>query len=104
MRSLDEGIEEVRKMLPRCYFDMENCKNLIKHLEEYQEDFNETTGKYTGKPAKNGAQHAADAFRYMAVNLQFTKNASSAEDVRNHYNMAKYGNRDNDYAQGWRSL
>ena len=63
---IDVGINEVRKILPKCWFRTSTTKPLTDHLELYQKKWNEVMGVYTG-PKHNQHSHAADAFRYLAT-------------------------------------
>lgn len=64
---LEDGIEAVRGIFPRCYFDKEKCKPLIKALENYRKEFNETHGVYKNRPLHDKWSHGADSFRYFAL-------------------------------------
>lgn len=68
---IDIGIERVRKVLPRCWFDEKKSDKGIKALENYQKTFNDKMKVYSDNPLHNWASHGADAFRYlcMAVDL-----------------------------------
>jgi phage terminase large subunit len=61
-----QGIEAARQMFPRCYFDKDRCTDLFNHLRRYARVISPTTGE-AGAPKKDGHDHAADAFRYLAV-------------------------------------
>jgi hypothetical protein len=62
-----EGIEKVRAMLPRCYFDEVKCDRLIKALENYHSKYDPVRQSYSMEPDHNWASHGADAFRYLAL-------------------------------------
>lgn len=65
------GIDQVRNVLPRCYFDEKQCVGLIKSLENYKKEWNERTGAWQSHPLHNWASHYSDAFRTLAVGLHF---------------------------------
>jgi len=65
--SREDGIEAARNLLSKCYFDEEKTKILLIHLENYSKIFNKTLNCYSSTPKKDGHDHAADAFRYLAV-------------------------------------
>ncbi len=65
--AIKEGIDNVRNIFPKCYFDEEKTKTWIQHLSRYRRSFNEKHWVYTDQVEKNGSQHAADAFRYLAT-------------------------------------
>ena len=66
-RSIDDGIEEVRRILPRCYFDRDLCAYGIDMLSLYRPKI-DADGIPT-KPKKDETTHAADAFRTLAMGL-----------------------------------
>lgn len=64
---LEIGIEQSRALLSICYIDQNNCKQLIKCLENYFKRYNDKMQCYSDSPVHNWASHGADAFRYAAV-------------------------------------
>ncbi len=58
-----DGIEEVRNIIPLCWFDEEACDEGIRSLEAYRKEWDERLGRYRAKPLHNWASHGADAFR-----------------------------------------
>tara|TARA_R100000664_G_C2755150_1_gene142818 strand:- start:477 stop:1817 length:1341 start_codon:yes stop_codon:yes gene_type:complete len=67
---VDDGINAVRTILPRCYFDESSCQRGIEALRQYKVEFNEKTQTFRQRPHHDWTSHAADAFRYLAVSLQ----------------------------------
>ncbi|MCI0429074.1 MAG: hypothetical protein L0210_00825 [Rhodospirillales bacterium] len=65
--SLEDGINEVRKLLPRCWFDAANCARGLEALRHYRTEWDERRRTFGGKPLHDWSSHAADAFRYLAV-------------------------------------
>ena len=65
---VQEGIDAVFRLLPRCYFDAgpEVAKG-IEHLRQYTKKYNRTLGQYMDEPEHDSHSHAADAFRMGAV-------------------------------------
>jgi hypothetical protein len=55
------GINAVRSLLPRCYFDAVACASGISALETYHVD-----GPETERPVHDASSNAADAFRMIA--------------------------------------
>lgn len=62
-----EGIDAVRNILPRCYFDKQNCADGVKLMRQYRKDWNDKLGVYSSRPRHDKSSHAADAFRTGAV-------------------------------------
>lgn len=67
---IDEGIESVREILPRCAFDSVTCEQGLSHLERYRKAWDNQHGCWKDKPLHDASSHAADAFRYFAVAKQ----------------------------------
>ena len=63
---VDDGIQLVRDILPRCIFD-ESCEEGITALESYRKEWNDKLGCYRDKPLHDWASDGADSFRYLAV-------------------------------------
>ena len=68
--TVQDGIEAVRGLIPRCYFDRGNVSEGLKHLRHYHRQFNDRTGDWKDKPNHDKSSHACDAFRYLAVGLR----------------------------------
>ncbi len=66
MVSVEDGIEAVRRILPRVHFDAGNCAEGLKSLREYRLDWDEKNRIARG-PLKNWTAHASDSFRYLAL-------------------------------------
>ncbi len=64
---VEEGINAVRLLLPRCLFDEEHCARGIDCLTHYRRDFNKSLGEFKPVPVHNWASHGADGFRGLAV-------------------------------------
>uniref|UniRef100_UPI00241311DD terminase n=1 Tax=Enterobacter agglomerans TaxID=549 RepID=UPI00241311DD len=65
--SVDDGIEAVREILPRCAFDEMKCEEGISHLETYRKEWDDKRGCWKDKPYHDATSHGADGFRYFAV-------------------------------------
>lgn len=68
---VDDGIEAVRDILPRCVFDREGCGDGIEALIQYRTEYDNVTRVYSRKPLHNWASHYADSFRYLAISLPY---------------------------------
>ncbi len=70
--SIEDGINAVRMILSRCWFDHEKCKDGLDALRQYRWATTDK-GEAKNKPVHDWTSHSADAFRYFAVG----KNQSS---------------------------
>lgn len=70
---VQEGIQAARATLPKCRFDLENCEEGIDHLKAYRRQFDEEKNIFSSAPLHDGASHAADGFRTIAVSWRKAK-------------------------------
>jgi hypothetical protein len=63
---VEDGINAVRMVLSRCWFDFEKCKYGLDALRQYRWATTER-GEIKNKPEHSWCSHAADSFRYFAV-------------------------------------
>jgi phage terminase large subunit len=67
--NVDDGINTVRMMLPRCWFDAEKCAVGIEALKQYRCEFDEDRKVFKNRPLHDWTSDYADAFRYLARGL-----------------------------------
>jgi hypothetical protein len=65
--SVQDGIQAVRLMLPRCYFDKAKTEPGIEALKQYQREYDDDKKAFRDKPRHDWTSHAADAFRGVAL-------------------------------------
>lgn len=75
------GIDAVRNILDRCWFDEKKCDKGIKVLENYKKEWDERHGCWRSKPEHNWASHGADAFRTLATGLHYVTGKKSQADI-----------------------
>jgi len=88
---IDDGIEIVRKTLPRIWFDQRTTKDLLKSLENYRQEFDHKRKVYKTNPLHDQHSHWADAMRYLCVGLPLVTNVNNAQALEDRYNEARYG-------------
>lgn len=64
---VDDGINAVRHVLPRMWFDAENCADGIEALRQYRTEFDDKTDSFKSRPRHDWTSHTADALRYGAM-------------------------------------
>lgn len=64
---VDDGINAVRAILPRCWFDADKCKRGVQALTNYRAEFDAKRDAVKSFPLHDWASHGSDAFRYGAV-------------------------------------
>jgi hypothetical protein len=67
---VDDGINAVRLMLPRCWFDLARCSRGLEALRQYRREWDDRRKAFNSRPLHDWTSHAADAFRYLAVGLR----------------------------------
>lgn len=66
---VEDGINAVRVMLPRCWFDASKCGRGIDALKLYRAEYDDKLQTLKPRPVHDWASHGADAFRYLAMTL-----------------------------------
>jgi phage terminase large subunit len=70
MLSIEDGIQQVRAMIHRCWFDIEKTERGLECLRQYRRDWDDNLKSWRGRPLHDWTSHASDAFRYLAVGYQ----------------------------------
>tara|TARA_R100000951_G_C2636859_1_gene179576 strand:- start:26 stop:1315 length:1290 start_codon:yes stop_codon:yes gene_type:complete len=65
-----DGINAARLLIPKCYFDRDNCVTGIEMLKQYRQEWDEKRKIFRDQPRHDFTSHAADAFRYLAIGLE----------------------------------
>lgn len=74
-----DGINAVRSILPRCWFDKDKCAKGIEALKAYRREWDEQKKTFHDRPVHDWASDPADAFRYLALGLDSVPGASRAD-------------------------
>lgn len=69
MHRVEDGINGVRVMLPKCWFDARKCARGIEALKLYRAEYDDKLKALKPKPVHDWTSHAADAMRYLAMTL-----------------------------------
>jgi hypothetical protein len=69
-QEVDDGINAVKMLLPRCWFDAKRTERLRECLAHYHRDFNDKMGVFKDAPVHDWSSHAADAVRCLAMGLR----------------------------------
>ena len=67
--SVADGINAVRLVLPKAWFDAERCARGIHALRHYRREWNEAAQTWRASPVHDHASHGADAARYLALGV-----------------------------------
>jgi phage terminase large subunit len=70
VQSIEDGIEAVKMLLGRCWFDRDRTVRGRECLAHYRRDFNDKMGIYRNAPVHDWSSDSADALRYLAMGLR----------------------------------
>jgi hypothetical protein len=70
--SVEDGINAVRMLLPRCWFDKKRCDRGVDGLKMYRSEYDDKLQTPRPKPLHDWASHIADAARYLAISIDQT--------------------------------
>ncbi len=85
------GIDAVRNLFPRCWFDEKKCEKGLKALDNYKKDWDERNACWRSQPLHNWASHGADAFRVLATGLNLIQNKADDKHNPNDYLRSRFG-------------
>jgi hypothetical protein len=68
--SVADGINAVRMILPRAWFDAERCAKGIHALRHYRREWNEAAQTWRSAPVHDHASHGSDSFRYLSLGVR----------------------------------
>jgi len=89
--SIIDGIEAVRSTLDKVWIDKDNCKPLIKALENYRQEWDSKKQIYKAHPLHDKFSHFADAMRYLCISLPKTQDSLSEKEFNKLKQEAMYG-------------
>lgn len=64
---VEDGIEAVRRILSRTWFNTPATRDGVEGLKQYRADYDEKTRAFKDRPRHDWTSHRADAFRYLAM-------------------------------------
>ena len=67
---VEDGINAVRVMLPKCWFDAKKCERGIEALKLYRAEYDDKLQTLKPRPVHDWTSHGSDAFRYLAMGLR----------------------------------
>jgi len=86
-----EGIQAARAVLPRCWFDKENCRRGLSALLNYRKEFDHDKMQFRDRPLHDWSSNGADAFRYFAVG--FDEIINNQEERKSELDFSIFGER-----------
>ena len=67
--AVDDGIQAVRRLLPRCWFSVPKTQIGLNCLRNYRRAYDEKRKIFYERPMHDWSSHGSDAFRYLAIGL-----------------------------------
>lgn len=80
---INDGIQAVRTLLSKCYFDKVKTYRGVVCLKSYQKQWDEKNGIFRDTPKHDEYSHSCDAFRYLALSI--SKDVDRMNLPRNFY-------------------
>lgn len=65
--AIEDGVQAVRNVLSRCWFDKDKCEKGLSALRSYHKEWDEDNQVFKNRPEHDWSSHGADAFRTFAV-------------------------------------
>lgn len=65
--TIEDGINAVRAIFPKCWFDEEHTQEGLKSLRNYRKEWDDVRGCWRDTPRHDWASDGADSFRYLAL-------------------------------------
>lgn len=86
--SVADGINAVRMVLPRAWFDAEKCAQGIKALRNYRREWNAAGETWRVNPRHDWSSHCADSMRYMCIATRETLAPPASERAKDSWERA----------------
>jgi phage terminase large subunit len=99
--SVADGINAVRLMLPRAWFDVAKCAKGIEALRNYRREWNPAGETWRVNPRHDWSSHGADSCRYMAIGTRATLAPAEPERVKDSWERA-FDKLDQGEVRSWR--
>lgn len=81
---VDDGINAVRTLFPRMYFDKKGCERGLEVLRNYRRKWDDKKKSYEPKPLHDWASHGADALRTLGVTYREQTRKSAKIEMPNY--------------------
>lgn len=92
--SVKDGIEALRMIFSRLWFDSSKTAYLVDALACYTQEWDDHRGMFKDKPLHNWASHAADAARYLAIGIREEDpvggNRIQSKFTKSNFNLPKF--------------
>lgn len=79
---VEEGIDAVRRIFNKCWFDEDKTKQGRNCLMNYHKEYDERRMQFKQKPFHDWSSHGSDAFRMLALGVRTYSLGDSSEDQK----------------------
>lgn len=90
-----DSIDSARRLLHKCYFDVDKCKKGLNALENYKKKWNEKNQCFDDSPLHDWSSNGADAFQQAAMGDKYKFNNDAGDD-----SMGRQSERSDIYSEG----
>ena len=99
--SVQDGIQQVRMLFDRMWFDKTKTKELIEALRNYKREYNQKNQSYRATPLHDWSSHLADSIRYLAISINdsLPKENDYQKKAKEYIMTVKYGKPINELGQ-----
>jgi phage terminase large subunit len=66
---VEDGINAIRRVLPRCWFELGTTDEGVKALRQYGREWDDIRKVFIARPLHDWTSHPTDAFRYLSIGL-----------------------------------
>lgn len=100
--SVADGINAVRMVIPRAWFDAEKCARGINALRHYRREWNAAGQTWRANPVHDAASHGADAARYLCLGVRELQPPRVEQDAGDTWERAWKAKKARENVAGWR--
>ena len=86
-----DQIDQLRMVIPRCWFDATKCEQLIRRIDSYKKQWNDKLGRWDTKPVHDDASHGADSAMIMAMSLPLISGTDNSAELDRQLWQKAYG-------------
>jgi hypothetical protein len=102
--SVADGINAVRMILPKAWFDATKCARGIHALRHYKREWNEQAQAWRASPVHDHASHGSDAMRYLCLGVREEGASVGSNIIRNQFGAPRVMQQGHGADTGWMSV
>jgi phage terminase large subunit len=102
--SVADGINAVRMILPKAWFDATKCARGIHALRHYKREWNEQAQAWRASPVHDHASHGSDAMRYLCLGVREEGASVGSNIIRSQFGAPRVMQTGHGADTGWMSV